>query len=205
MSFGKTIYANWPAGFYFAGAILLASWGCGAVKTASIDTWRKAFKPGVYIGGVLTGVACICILIVLFTDIWVSKDNPKYKQLIWKDIAKQVDEQLELTPNPDKTFLLADNRHYLSLLSFHMKRQPHIYKWTHETGVHSQYDIWEGPVDKIGWDCIFITKYNKKYNTIDSIFKSVRFLKKVNYKIEDREFVVYLFLCRKLKQWSDRK
>ena len=45
-----------------------------------------------------------------------------------------------------------------SEVAFYTPGQPRVYLWTSGNKVLSQYDLWDGPVDKLTWDALIITE-----------------------------------------------
>ncbi len=164
MSFRQSINPNWPAAFYPAGIILLSAWGCGAVSCgAKLDRWQKLYRPGLMIGAALTILGYALPFVIVATDLGGGKLDPTRRLRGWHELSQKVGVLLADQPRPDKTFLVGVRRAQVSELAFYMDGQPQVYRWAGlDRKVSSQYEMWDGPLDKIGWDGLIVLRGKKE-------------------------------------------
>ena len=71
--------------------------------------------------------------------------------------GEQVGETLQQQPRPGQTFVLSPLRKYPAEVAFYTPGHPQTYKWPgNPPRVSSQYELWPGPVDKLGWDALIL-------------------------------------------------
>jgi len=77
----------------------------------------------------------------------------------WSEVGRKVAQQLSALPRPRHSFIVVTaGRAVASEVAFYTPGQPRVYLWTSGDTVLSQYDLWEGPVDKLDWDALIITE-----------------------------------------------
>lgn len=157
LSFTQSINPNWPATFYPALLLLLAAWARQQVNAGLLDRLRKWFIPGVKIGVALTLIAYLLPFVLELSFLHLGRLDPTHRIKGWRELGQQVETVLQEQPQPDKTFILSPVRKYPAELAFYMPDHPVTYKWPgNPPKVISQYDLWPGPVDKLGWDALII-------------------------------------------------
>ncbi|NOQ52468.1 MAG: hypothetical protein GQ578_09670 [Desulfuromonadaceae bacterium] len=156
-SFKQSINPNWPATFYPAGLLLLAAWGRGQVNAGFIDRLRKWFIPGLKLGVALTLIAYLLPFVMELSFLSLGKKDPTYRVKGWQELGQQVGEILQKQPQPDETFVISSSRKYPAEVAFYAPGHPITYKWPGSPPrVSSQYELWPGPVDKLGWDALIL-------------------------------------------------
>jgi hypothetical protein len=206
-SFTKKINANWPSAFYPAGMVVLAAWAHGALSTeARIDRWRKLFIPGVVIGAFLVVLVYILTFVLENASVGGGKLDPTRRLKGWQTLAEAIEQLRRDAPRPEKTFLLASGRQYVSELAFYLPDRPKVYRWNERRGVvQTQYELWSGPLDKKGWDALIILEPAQPlYAELAQAFAKVTYLGELAVPIGpagSRELFVYL--GHTLQQWPD--
>lgn len=156
-SFKQSINPNWPATFYPAGLLLLAAWGRGQVSAGFFDSLRGWFPRGVKLGIALTLIAYLLPFAMQLSFIPLGKKDPSNRLKGWKEVGQQVGEELQQQPRPEQTFVLSPLRKYPAAVAFYSPGHPVTYKWPGTPPkVSSQYELWPGPVDKLGWDALIL-------------------------------------------------
>ncbi len=156
-SFKQSINPNWPATFYPAGLLLLAAWGRGQVGAGFLDRWRSWFLKGLKFGVLLVLLAYVLPFVMQVSFFPLGKKDVTGRIKGWKELAQQVDVTRREQPRPDETFFLSPLRKYPAAIAFYAPGNPRTYKWPgNPPKVSSQYELWPGPVDKLGWDALIV-------------------------------------------------
>jgi 4-amino-4-deoxy-L-arabinose transferase-like glycosyltransferase len=202
LSFHQGINPNWPAVFYPSGMILLAAWGCaGFDLRPGVDDLRRFFIPAVKVGAgfaVLTYALPLLIQVLSLTGTGI---DPTSRLQGWKELGTNADQVMQGVPRPDKTLVIAAERRQLpSSLAFYMQDQPVVYRWTSSDRISSQYELWPGPVDRIGWDALIAMRADRGFpNELKDNFEEVVFLENIGHA-SGRDYKVYLGL--NLLRWE---
>jgi 4-amino-4-deoxy-L-arabinose transferase-like glycosyltransferase len=202
LSFHQGINLNWPAVFYPSGMILLAAWGCSRFDARpKVDRLRRFFIPAVKVGvgfAILTYALPLLIQILSLTGTGI---DPTSRLQGWKELGRNADQVMQSVPRPDKTLVIAAERRQLpSSLAFYMDGQPMVYRWTSGERISSQYELWPGPVDKMGWDALIAMREDR--NLSDEMrdnFEKVVFLENIG-RASGRDYKMYLGL--NLLKWE---
>ncbi|WP_147819550.1 ArnT family glycosyltransferase [Salidesulfovibrio onnuriiensis] len=168
-SFHTKIMPNWSAVSYVAGAMLAAHGLDSLLRARRIKSW------GIYF------LAALSLAIFLLVHTAHLLPIPREYNITnrlkgWEELGQTV-EDLRLTrfANPDKVFIFSELYDMTSALAFYVPGQPRTYcAWVQNRRMN-QYDIWNGPQDKIGWDAIFVRKKLEKgtYPDIEKMFESI--------------------------------
>lgn len=84
--------------------------------------------------------------------------NPTHRLKGWTDLGQQVVElEKSQFEDPEKVFVMSELYDMTAALAFYVPGQPRTYcAWIDRR--MNQYDLWPGPEDKIGWDCVYVIK-----------------------------------------------
>lgn len=123
--------------------------------------------------------------------------NPTHRLKGWTDLGQQVVElENSQFKDPSKVFVMSDEYDMTAALAFYVPGQPRTYcAWISRR--MNQYDMWPGPEDKLGWDCIYVIKKfkNNPNDELKKMFKRVSsplFLQTTFRGKPSRRFTVYL-------------
>ena len=156
-SFKQSINPGWPTVFYPAGLILLAAWGRGQVHGGVIDRLRKFFIPGLKLGIALTLIAYLLPFAMELSFLSLGKKDPTYQVKGWQELGQQIGEILQEQPQPNETFIISPIHKYSAAVAFYAPGHPTTYQWPENPlQVSSQYELWPGPADKLGWDALIL-------------------------------------------------
>ncbi|MEZ0576517.1 ArnT family glycosyltransferase [Halodesulfovibrio aestuarii] len=173
-SFHTRIYPNWSAMSYAAGIILAAIaveqghvWGKNALVIRSKRIPLR--KTGVVIG--------IVLFLVMHSlgelPFRTRSFNPAMRLMGWTDMSSKLQELTESMPHPDKVFYFSDRYGVTANLSFYAPGQPQAF--CADFGRRkAQYDLWETPEDKTGWDAIFVRHKPIDVRPLKKLFESVK-------------------------------
>ncbi|MGQ9744659.1 MAG: ArnT family glycosyltransferase [Dissulfurimicrobium sp.] len=201
LSLKQRVNGNWPAPFYLASSVVLGGWAAGALNlTPGIDRLRRTFKPGL----ILSTFMCAILYITSWSAgagiLGLDQGHMDFTAGLkgWKELGEITG---EFTKNlQDKgAFIIGTKRQITSELAFYVPGQPKTYRWAGEHGeIKSQYEIWQGPCDKIGHDAIIITYEDEKLpEDIKGYFKEIDMVKQI--KTGRKGFNLYL--GRDLMNW----
>ena len=207
LSLKQRINANWPAPFYISLSILMGLW-LGRFfhyEPASIcQQCKKAFRPAIAFGLILVTILYALPFIFVHTSLSGSKLDPTVRLRGWKQLAREADVLLSEMAGQGRCFVVARRRQTVSELAFYMAGHPMVYRWNGvKRRVKSQYELWPGPSDKIGWNALVIVDAHKKLDGVDSCFKSFKFLKQIKIRLgEKRTRVFNAYWGYELEKWT---
>jgi hypothetical protein len=181
LSFFSVCYVNWAAPAYFSAFVL-------AVAVVWEGQWRAKVKKRVLTSALLLG-AIISVLafnldtvrtgaVALGVPIPAEK-FPTSRLTGWRELGKEVTGLLD-DVGREKTFIISYKRDYVSELAFYVDGHPAVYTLNLTGRAESQYDLWEGLEDKIGFNALYITKLDRRPpDSFVSAFDRVEEIKKV--------------------------
>lgn len=205
MSFRQRMNANWPAVFYPAGFLLVAAWAMESISAGKrMDSRRRLFPAAVYSGLGLTFLTYGLVFIFSFISLGGGKFDPLVRLKGWRQLGSQISSLLTQLPDPEQVFLLADKRQTVSEMAFYVSGQPGVYLWNGGINlIGSQYDLWPGPEDKIGWDALIVLSHDHQPDKrLGSLFGRIMPLTTLEVPLGpagSRKFSVYLGLD--LEKW----
>jgi 4-amino-4-deoxy-L-arabinose transferase-like glycosyltransferase len=151
-----SVYGNWGAVCYPSAALLAG---------LSLDAhWRKAGRRGRrWIRGFAAASCVLLALVVLQNHLPVPrKYNPAHRLKGWTDLGQTIDRlKRNRFPDPNEVFVFSSNYDLTAALAFYVPGQPRTYcAWVNRR--MSQYDLWPGPTNKIGWDAVYVQRRHNK-------------------------------------------
>ena len=213
LSFFSVCYVNWAAPAYFTAFIL-------AVAIVWEGKWRDKAKKWILASALLVGTIfslstynmdTVRAVAVATVDLWanISRTNVSGANIIpaerlptselkgWRELGAEVTTLLN-DMGSENIFITSYKRQYVSELAFYVKGHPTVYVLNLSGRIESQYDLWEGFEDKVGFNALYITKLG--YPVPDSFaqsFDRVKEIKKVPINT-GKEFVkgYSIFYCQ---------
>ncbi len=175
LSFRQSINPNWPVTFYPAALLLLAAWGREQVSAGFFDKMRGWFVPGIKLGIFLTLLAYLLPFAMQLSFLPLGKIDPTSRIKGWQELGQQVGETLQQQPRPEQTIVISPLRNYPAEVAFYSPGNPITYKWPgNPPRISSQYELWPGPVDKLGWDALILHDADSPLpNDLVNIFENV--------------------------------
>lgn len=146
------VYGNWGAVCYPSAALLagLALENCWQSAGRRLRRWLLGFTIG----------SCVLLALVVFQNSLPIPAglNPANRLKGWTDLGQTIERvENDSFSNPDNVFIFSSNYDLTAALAFYAPGQPRTYcAWIDRR--MSQYDLWPGPVDKVGWDAIYVQK-----------------------------------------------
>jgi 4-amino-4-deoxy-L-arabinose transferase-like glycosyltransferase len=198
----QRINPNWPAAFFVPAFILAAAWLRGVAPFKAHPGWERW---SLRVGGALVLIAHLALVIIFSTDL---KGIDKLASIRgWNEAGIEAQEFLDLLPNKENTFVMAlGHRYHAAEMAFYMPSHPRVYRWEPSDAVQSQYEIWPGPEERIGFDALILDPGPAETLLQNAVFTTA--FEKLEYRgnirvplgQEAREFSVYL--GRNLKSWK---
>lgn len=150
-SFHAKILANWPSVSYVGGLVLAGA----ALEGTSAFVRRHR-------GKLLAASAAVVLLVHLLPFLPLpARANPALRLLGWDDLGRQVAAEQARFADPGRVFIFSDLYDLTAALAFYVPGQPRTYcAWLDRR--MTQYDLWPGPEDKVGWDAVYVMKEFKE-------------------------------------------
>ncbi len=148
------VLANWNTVSFVAGSVL------GALELERLITSNPSRRTSrLLISG---GVASIVLMLVLHLHQLLPVPpslNPAHRLKGWEDMGVRMGQVAEQRfVDPKRVFFMSDVYDITASLAFYLPSQPRTFcLWWHDRRMN-QYDLWGGPVDKLGWDAVLVLK-----------------------------------------------
>lgn len=138
---------NWPAVFYISGMGLTAAWYCSKIDLNwPPRSWRKLFP---------IAIAMNLVFVIYFyvgPPVFEAMGRPGHtadpnRRILGHDlVAAEVQKLRAALPDSKELFVVATgHRDVVSHLAFGLPDQPRVYNLTEQSGIQSQYDLWNNP------------------------------------------------------------
>lgn len=208
LSLRQGVHGNWPAPFYLTGFILLGAWKTGELSCGlRFDRLRILFFPGLILGAFFAMLIYVLPFLMNVTSLRGGNFDATVRVRGWQDMGKEVGTVWQGMQGREKMFLLSTRRQFVSALAFYMPDQPRVYHWPSRAGrVESQYEVWGGPTDKIGWDSLIVTDTTRGLpDDLRSVFEKVEPLGEVNIPLgENKNRQILLYRGYLLRNWPEK-
>ena len=198
----QRINPNWPAAFFVPAFILAAAWMCGRLPTTAHPGWQRW---SLRVGGALVALVHVLLVVVFTTNL--KSINKLASIRGWREAGVEAQKFLDQVPQPERTFVMAlGHRYHAAQMAFYMPSHPRLYRYEASETVQSQYEIWPGPEERIGYDALILDPSPGKGLLQNApfmeCFEKLEHRGDINIPLgqEKREFSVYL--GRNLKSWK---
>jgi 4-amino-4-deoxy-L-arabinose transferase-like glycosyltransferase len=199
LSFFSVCYLNWAAPAYFTAFAL-------AVAIVWEGKWRKKTKKWVLASALLLGaiVSFLTFNLDSARTVLVSLGvNLPAKKLAtsnlrgWRELGAEVTKLLN-EKGKENTFIISYKRQYVSELAFYVEGHPTVYILNLSGRIETQYDLWQGFEDKIGFNALYVTKLDSRPpDGFAKAFDRVEEIKTVNiYAGEELMNGYSIFFCQ---------
>jgi 4-amino-4-deoxy-L-arabinose transferase-like glycosyltransferase len=213
LSLFSVCYVNWAAPAYVTAFIL-------AVAAVWEGKWRDKAKKWIAASALIVG-AIISLLAynmdavrtvaVSTVDLWanISRTNISGANIVpaerfptsrlkgWRELGAEVTKVLN-DVGRDNTFIISSKRQYVSELAFYVQGHPTVSTLNLSGHVKSQYGLWEGFENKIGFNALYVTKLGRRPpDSFASAFDRVEEIKTVKI-YTDKELMkgFSIFYCQ---------
>ncbi len=203
LSLRQRINPNWPAAFFVPAFVLVAAWMRGLLPGPSASPgWQKW---SLRVGGTLVLLVHIGLVVVFSTDLKGLKKLADIRG--WREAGIEAQKFLDQVPQPQKTFVMAmGHRYHAAQMAFYMPSHPRLYRWEPSGTPQSQYEIWPGPEERLGYDALILEPSAGEGMLLSpdmvAVFEKVERMGTIRIPLgqTQREFAVYL--GRDLKSWK---
>ena len=163
LSLFSVCYVNWAAPAYVAAFIL-------AVAVVWEGGWRDKTKKWILASALILGAIITLSMYSLDTVRAVAvglganipaKKFPTSRLKGWRELGAEMTTLLDEVGR-ENTFIISYKRQFVSELAFYVKGHPRVYTLNLSGRMQSQYDLWEGFEDKIGFNALYITKLGRR-------------------------------------------
>ncbi len=204
----QEVNPNWPAVFYIGLFGLLGAWFSGALFEGLSGAWRLRT---LVVAGVFAVATYLLPLLIDVTGAQGRKPVDVFVDLRgWEEAGRQAGAFLDKVPRPEETLVVVmGHRYNAAHMAFHMPQRPRVYRWERDGRVMSQYEVWDAPTDKVGWDALVIYPDSdiglarKPLTThFSSHFREVEVLGEIRVPIGDgKPYSAQVVLCKNMKRW----
>jgi hypothetical protein len=198
----QRINPNWPAAFFVPAFVLAAAWMRGWLPSTANPGWQRW---SLRVGGALVIIVHLALVIVFTTDL---KGIDKLASIRgWREAGIEAQKHLDQVPRAEKTFVMAlGHRYHAAQMAFYMPSHPRLYRWEPSGTPQSQYEVWPGPEERIGYDALILDPSPGRALLENPVFTAA--FEKIEYRgdirivlgQQTREFSVYL--GTNLKSWK---
>lgn len=187
---------------------MVSAWAFGRIAgPPGLERFKKLFTSAMIVGLAFVLITYSLPLILVGTGYDGAPFDPTARLKGWQNLADKIHNARQTLPKPCRTFLLADRRQTASELAFYLPDHPRLFLCSQaQPRIFSQYDLWPGPLDKLGWDALII---NDKPGSCVSIyhqsFKSLIPLPRITAakgQAGERAFEVYR--ANQLIRWPEK-
>jgi undecaprenyl-diphosphatase len=153
LSLQGKVQANWPAAAYPPLALVA---GGALLERAGLDDARRRGRRRLFIGA-SAAVAMVVTLLGHAVDVLgiPPRFDPTTRLQGWRELGAAVATTWRAMPAPERTFLVADRYQITSELAFYGPPGSPAYNVNLGRRLN-QYDFWEGPDSRRGWDAIYV-------------------------------------------------
>ncbi|MBL9114569.1 MAG: glycosyltransferase family 39 protein [Verrucomicrobiaceae bacterium] len=145
MAMRQPVNENWP-GVYYISAFVLA-----------VSVLPRLLKSALWTGAALS--VAVHVLLPLLNPLGLTGSKFDFLKDMrgFSAAGNEIGAMLSAVPRPEQTFVyVLGHRYNASQLAFHLPQHPRVYRWNASTIPESQYEIWPGAQDKVGWDAVII-------------------------------------------------
>lgn len=201
----QRINPNWPAAFFVPAFVLAAAWMRGLLPSTAHPGWQRW---SLRVGGALVIIVHVALVVVFSTDLKSINKLASIRGM--REAGIEAQKYLDQVPRREKTFVMTlGHRYNAALMAFYLPSHPRMYRWEPSNTVQSQYEIWPGPEERVGFDALILDpdpgKYLPQNPVFIAAFEKLEHLGDIRIQLgqEAREFGVYL--GRNLKSWKPVK
>jgi len=153
LSLQGKVQANWPAAAYPPLALVAAA----ALRERAERFGAARCRRQSRLLGLAGGLALAVTILGHGTDVLPVPPSldPTTRLKGWRDLGNAVSRLWREMPTPERTFLASDRYQITSELAFYVDGRPPAYNVNLGRRLN-QYDLWEGPDARVGWDAIYV-------------------------------------------------
>ncbi len=153
LSLQGKVQANWAAAAYPPLALVAA--GALVERRALMAPARRRAQTAFLAGAGMIALALIGAGHATDRLGVPPRLDPTTRLRGWRELGLAVSTLRREMPRPERTFLLSDRYQLTSELAFYVESRPPAYNVNLGRRLN-QYDFWEGPNARLGWDAIYV-------------------------------------------------
>src|SRR5262249_51374696 len=147
---------------------LQANWAAAAYPPLALATAGLLLERGAQLGDaprrtqrrLLIAAAAVAVLVSAAGHVIdrlhvPPRLDPTTRLRGWAELGHAVKTTVEMMPAPGRTFLASDRYQVTSELAFYAPGRPPAYNFNLGRRLN-QYDFWEGPDSRLGWDAVYV-------------------------------------------------
>lgn len=197
---------NWAAVYYLCGIVLAAAWYAGrAPASFPPGPWRRLLPWTLACGVALSVYFYAAPPVFSLLGRAGHPADPERRLLGYDRLADAVESLRRDLHETESPFLVTlGHRDLASHLAFALPDRPRVYRWDSRPGIHSQYEIWNNPVEDgfVGRDGLILVPGARLSPKFAKAFGGTEELGRFTVSHgEGREVEYALFLGRGLVAW----
>jgi undecaprenyl-diphosphatase len=149
------VQANWAVAAY--PSLALATAGLLLERRAGLATAPRRAQTRLLVGALVVALAMSAAGHVTAELGLPRRLDPTARLRGWKELGRAVGAAVERMPDPRRTFLVSDRYQVVSEVAFYTPGRPPAYNFNLGRRLN-QYDLWEGPDARRGWDAVYVTE-----------------------------------------------
>ena len=147
------VQANWPAAAY--PSLALATAGLLLERRAGLATTPRRTQTRLLVAAAAMALGVSALAHVIDRLDLRRQLDPTTRLRGWAELGRTVGATIEQMPAPRQTFLVSGRYQVVSELAFYTPGRPPAYNFNLGRRLN-QYDFWEGPDSRLGWDAVYV-------------------------------------------------
>ena len=147
------VQANWPAAAY--PPLALATAGLLLERRARLTAAPRRAQTGLLVAAAAVALGATALGHVIDRLGLPHQLDPTTRLRGWAELGRGVGMTIERMPDARQTFLVSSRYQIASELAFYTPQRPPAYNFNLGRRLN-QYDFWEGPNSRFGWDAVYV-------------------------------------------------
>jgi 4-amino-4-deoxy-L-arabinose transferase-like glycosyltransferase len=156
------VQANWAAAAY--PPLALATAGLLLERRAGLAAAPRRAQTRLLIAAGMVALTLTAMGHVIDRLDVPLRFDPTRRLRGWTELGRAVGMTVERMPDPQRTFLATRSYQVASELAFYVPGQPPAYNFNLGRRLN-QYDFWEGPDSRLGWDAVYVEEGAHRLDT----------------------------------------
>jgi 4-amino-4-deoxy-L-arabinose transferase-like glycosyltransferase len=156
------VQANWAAAAY--PSLALATAGLLLERRGVLGETRRRAQTGLLAAAAVLALGFCAVGHVMGRLDVPRRLDPTARLRGWSDLGRAVGVAVEGMPDPRRTFVVSSRYQVASELAFYVPGRPPAYNFNLGRRLN-QYDFWEGPDSRLGWDAVYVEEGANQLDT----------------------------------------